>query len=297
MIEVLITGGCSFSSRTDCENGWHEQLQSKLEEKNKDLITYHTGFSSQGQELIQKKVMLRVVEALNCGYKPEEILAVVMWSGTYRKAWYIDNPGIIQQIIKGMPNFKGGMSALFIDLKNRNADNPAYFKTASGSEFPYNPEGGWLFTVNGSEFRHMDFVQEHYLLDKHHDGIGKTTISLENIIMLQNFCRLKGVRLINQFFMDYVWKDIEKHKDHMNIDYLYKQLDCDNMITEGMFETIHELLNVTRKDANDITHEERLKLDDKRKYFSRDGFHPGPMGSQYWCEKVLFPFLANKQIL
>jgi len=297
MIKLLITGGCSFSCKPDCEDGWHEQLELKLKESNSELKVVHTGFGSQGQELIQKKVMLAIIEALSNGYKPEEILATVMWSGTYRKAWYIDNPGIIKEVVDGMPKFNGGMTPIFLDLKNKNADNPAYFKTASGSEFAYNPNGGWLFTVNGSEYRHMEFIQQHYMLDCNYNGIGKIHLSLENIVMLQNFCKLQGVTLINQFFMDFVWQDIEDHKHDLNINYLYRQLDCENMIVEGMFETLHELLNVSRNQARDLTHAERLKLDDNRRYFSRDGFHPGPLGSKFWCEKKLFPFLQCKQLI
>ena len=297
MIKLLITGGCSFSCKPDCEDGWHEQLELKLKETNKDLQVLHTGFGSQGQELIQKKVMLALVEALENGVDPQEILVAVMWSGTYRKAWYIDNPGTIKEVIDGMPNFQGGMTPIFLDLKNRNAENPAYFKTASGSEFAYNPNGGWLFTVNGSEYRHMDFIQQHYMMDMNFDGVGKVHNSIENIVILQNFCRLHKIQLVSQFFMDFVWEDIYRHRNDLNINYLYKQLDCENMITEGMFETLHELLNVSRQQVKDITHAERLKLDDNKRYFSRDGFHPGPLGSEYWCNKVLFPFLQNKNII
>jgi hypothetical protein len=64
------------------------------------------------------------------------------------------------------------------------------------------------------------------------------------------------------------------------------------MITEGMFETVHELLSVSRDEVKELTHESRLKLDDNRRYFSRDGFHPGPLGSKYWCEKILYPFIG-----
>lgn len=297
MIKHLITGGCSFSCRPDCDTGWHEQLETYLFRRNAQFTANHTGFGSQGQELIQKKVMLAITEALDNGLQPHEILVVVMWSGTYRKAWYIDNPAIIGDVVNGMPNFQGGMTPIFLDLKNRNAENPAYFKTASGSEFAYNPNGGWLFTVNGSEYRHMDFIQQYYMLDKNYDGVGKVHTSLENIIMLQNFCKLHGVTLINQFFMDFVWEDIYKHRDDLNINYLYKQLDCENMITEGMFETLHQLLNVPRHEVRDITHAERLKLDDNKSYFSRDGFHPGPLGSEYWCNTVLFPFIQGKNIV
>ncbi len=293
MIKHLITGGCSFSTLRESAFGWIRILENKLKETHADLTSEHTGYSSQGQELIQKKCMLACIEAMDRGCQPNEILVVVMWSGTYRKAWYIDNPGIVDDIAKGMKNFRGGMSALFLDLKNRNADNPAYFETVTGDRFPYNPGGGWYFTVNGSDCQ-LPFVQQHYMLDGWLQGAGKVHNSIENIIMLQNFCKLHGITLVNQFYMDHVFQDIVHQREHQIVNYLYKQLDMNYMITEGMFETVHELLNIPRHAVKDLTHDARKQLTGDSEYFSNDGFHPGPMGHQYWCNKVLFPFIESK---
>ena len=247
--------------------------------------------------MIQKKVSMTVIELLDQGAAPEDIVVAVMWSGTFRKSWYIDNEVVINEITKNMIHFDGGMNPLFLDLKNSTGTSPKYFKTSSGSEFPYNPYGGWYTTINGSDCL-MQFVQQHYMLDGFHgSGVGKVHISLENIIMLQNFCKLKGIKLINQFFMDHVYQDIERDNSYQIINYLYKQFDHANTIKEGMFETLHELLDVPRDKVYNITHEERKRLNGNSKYFSGDGFHPGPAGAQYWCDKVLFPFLESKGIL
>ena len=96
MIKHLITGGCSFSHYANSNENWVGFLEDKLKFENKNLTIEHTGFFSQGQELIQKKIMLAIVEALESGLQPNEIMVVVMWSGTFRKAWYIDNPIIIR---------------------------------------------------------------------------------------------------------------------------------------------------------------------------------------------------------
>lgn len=297
MIKVLITGGCSFSHSHSSEDGWHIQLERKLKLLNNNLISYHTGYGSQGQELIQKKIMLSAVEVLENNYKPEEILIIPMWSGTYRKAWYIDNPHIIKEVVDGMYQFDGGMSAQFLNLKNEIDNEPLYFKTKSESIFPYNPNGGWLFTVNGSEFSHIKFIRDHYDLDQHFDGVGKIHTSIENIISLQNFCRANNIRMINQFFMDFVWRDIENRKDNFNISYLYKQFDKEYTIKEGMFETIGELIGIERKNSADATHADRIRLDNNRDIFSKDGFHPGKNGSKYWVNNVLYPFLIEKNII
>ena len=299
-MKYLITSGCSFShhwTHADAPFGWIEILEKKLRTNNPNLIALHVGHNGHGQEMIQKKVSLTVIELLEQGIAASDILVAVMWSGTFRKSWYIDNDLVINEITKNMIHFNGGMDPMFLDLKNSYGTNPKYFKTASGSEFPYNPDGGWYTTVNGSDCQ-MQFVQQHYMLDGYHGhGVGKVHISLENIIFLQNLCKLKGIQLINQFFMDHVYQDIEQHKDHQIINYLYKQFDHANTIKEGMFETLHELLNIPRDKVCNVGHDERKQLNGNSNYFSDDGFHPGPAGAQYWCNKILFPMLQSKNIL
>jgi hypothetical protein len=294
MIKHLITGGCSFSHSGYPSETWVGSLVDWLKEKNPELSCEHTGYLSNGQDLIQKKVMLSISEALESGLNFDEILVVVMWSGTFRKAWYIDNQYLMNEMIKEWSNFHGGMSSQFLDLKNNIGDNPNYFYTKNGSKFEYNSNGGWYFTVNGSDCK-LDFVQTHYLMDGDmYHGIGKIHTSLENIVMLQNYCKLKNVRLINQFFMDHVFEDIENNKNHQLINYLYKQLNFDDMIIEGMFEYIHTLLGIERKDSIMVTHEGRLEIDKETKYFNKDGFHPSRLGADLWCQNNLFPFLNKK---
>jgi hypothetical protein len=260
---------------------------------NSETTFNHTGFNSQGQEMIQKKITLALVEAFENGYKPEDILVVVMWSGTHRKAWYIDNTAIVDEIINDFPKFKGGGTRQFLDLKNQITRDPKHFSTAYSDGFEYNPDGGWFFTVNGSECS-IEFVRQHYLLDKQTPGLGKVHSSIENIIMLQNFCKLNRVTMIQQFFMDSVFADIENNKSHLMVNYLYKQLDFKNIIIDGMFEYLHGFLGVSRDKAIYITHEERLKLQGDADYFHQDGFHPGATGHKLWVDNILIPLLRTK---
>lgn len=292
MVKHVITGGCSFSAGGEF-SGWTGQLSNYMKTLNGETTFNHTGFNSQGQEMIQKKVILALIEAFENGYKPEDILVIVMWSGTHRKSWYIDNTDIINELIDGFSKFKGGVTKQFLDLKNRITRTPKYFSTAYSSGFEYNPYGGWFYTVDGTDCK-IEFVQQHYLLDSQTPGIGKVHTSIENIIMLQNFCKLHNVPMIQQFFMDSVFNDIEQNKDHQIINYLYKQLDFDNIIKEGMFEYLHGFLNVSRDRAIYLKHEERLKLQGDSKYFHQDGFHPGDVGHKLWVDNILVPFLKTK---
>jgi hypothetical protein len=292
MIRHLVTGGCSFSTGDD-DNGWVGYLTQNLRIHGL-LSTQHTGRNSSGQELIQKRVMSAILSALESGINADEILVAVMWSGTSRKSWFIDNPTIIERMVNDWPNFHGGMTHQFLNLTNDNIDGDDVFYTKNGSQFKYNKQGGWYLTVNGSD-SNLDFVQQHYLLDKEVNGVGKTHASLENIIMLQNFCKLHGIKLINQFFMKHVYEDINKHKDHEIINYLYKQFDHTNTIQQGMFEYLHKFIGVTEEDAVLLSHDERKKLQNKYnlEYFAQDGFHPSQQGYEIWCNDILFPLVKK----
>lgn len=294
MIQHLITGGCSFSHSQNSKESWIGFLEKNLKLSNSNLTIEHTGFLSQGQELIQKKVTLAVMDALQKGIPASDILVVVMWSGTYRKAWYIDNEFILNKMRNLWKNFEGGMSGQFLDLKNNIVGDIEKFQTKNGTEFNSAKNGGWYFTVNGSDCP-LEFVQQHYLLDGHlSGGIGKVHISLENIVMLQNFCKLNGINIVHQFFMDSVYDDIEVNKDHQLINYLYKQLDFNDILKDGMFEYLHHRMGLSKKDASMISHDDRKELDKPFGYFNKDGFHPSIIGSKLWCDDVLLPFLKKR---
>jgi hypothetical protein len=297
MIKHLITGGCSFSHSQNPTGNWIGFLENHLKEGNTELTIEHTGFLSQGQELIQKKVMLAAMDAMDRGISPSDILITVMWSGTYRKAWYIDNLYILNKMRKDWGNFDGGMSGQFLDLKNRLIGDTETFQTKNRSEFNSAKYGGWYFTVNGSDSQ-LEFVQQHYLLDGDMtNGVGKVHMSIENMIMLQNFCKLHNIKFIHQFFMDSSYLDIEKHKEHQLINYLYNQLDSDIMLKNGMFEYLHTLLNIPREDSINVTHSDRKQLDEQYGYFAKDGFHPSTYGAELWTKNILIPFLETKKYI
>lgn len=293
MITHLVTGGCSFSTGDD-DNGWVGSLTHLLREHNPNLTTNHTGRNSSGQELIQKRVMAAILAAIDLGIDKNEILVAVMWSGTSRKSWFIDNPTIIERMVNDWPNFHGGMTHQFLNLTDDNINGDGVFYTKNGSEFKYNKQGGWYLTVNGSDSQ-LEFVQQHYMLDKEVNGVGKTHSSLENIIMLQNFCKLHGIKLINQFFMKHVYEDITKHRDHEIINYLYKQLDHTNTVQQGMFEYLHKFINVPEDHAILLSHDDRKSLQNKYnlEYFAQDGFHPSQHGHDIWCKDILFPLVKK----
>lgn len=293
MKKHLITGGCSFSHYNSSDN-WAALLYEHLKQINPNITCEHTGYRSQGQDMIHKKVMLACMEAMERGIKGSDIIVTIMWSGTYRKAWYITNTEIIQKMVSHWATYEGGMSPQLLTLKNQYGERVETFVTSNNSQFEYSYNGGWYFTVDGSDCP-LSFVQEYYMLDGYPQyGIGKTHYSLENIISLQNFCKLHGIKMIQQFFMDFVFKDIEQHKNDMNIKYLYKQLDMENIITEGVFDYLHQFIGIERHEAMLLSHTDRKKLNGNLEIFQEDGFHPGKTGYKLWFNNILKPFLTER---
>lgn len=269
MIKCLITSGCSFSPRSTT-SGWTGEITKKFESIYPELISMHRGLPSQGQELIQKKAVFAIVEALNKGYKPEEIAVVVMWSGTERTAWYIDNPDIMRDILlQWKLEFNSGWSCQFFDLENKSSSEKIGL-TKNNNEIVYDPNGGWYFTNgHGAE---IEFIKQYFMFDKDIPGIGMVHKSLENMIFLQNFCKVKNIKLCQQFYMDHVFTDILKHKDHKAINYLYKELDFDTILLKSIYNY----------------------LQPNTEYFMDDNIHPNDLGAKVYSENVLIPFLESK---
>lgn len=292
MIKHLITGGCSFSTGGDTHN-WTGCVTRYLKGLNPNLTTTHTAEISQGQELIQKKVLLAITDALAQGYKGEEIFVCVMWSGIGRKAWYVDNPIYIQKLVNGWKNFNGGISSQFLDLYSykNGIKNKELFKTKY-SEAAYNTEGGWYYTVDGSDSA-VEGFREQYLLDSEPSGPGKVNTSLENIIFLQNFCKLHKIRLLNQIFMSQVFKDIFKQKDHQAVSYLYKQIDFENFIKIGALDFVLSQYNLTFDQYRVLDLEDKTRLQQSAKLLESDLFHLNNEGFIFYYKNILHSYIER----
>lgn len=297
MITHLITGGCSFSLGHDTHS-WTGGLTSYFKNKNPELQTVHTANISQGQDLIQKRIICAAMSLIKKGVDPKQIFIAVMWSGTSRHAWYIDNPIIIEKMVKDWKNFKGGVGGQFVSLKDyTNLNHTHFFETMSAKGISYNPKGGWYFTVDGSDCK-LPVIREYYLLDQHPNGIGKVHTSIENIVMLQNFCKKYGISIVQQFFMDSVYEDIENNKDNENINYLYEQLDFDTIIKKGQFEYALQLVSekLTLEEWNKFSHKDRDQIQKCKRYFMEDNFHPNQDANDLWGSNILIPFIESKRL-
>jgi hypothetical protein len=298
-IKKIITGGCSFSDEFS-QQTWPFRLSEILTRFSPNVEFRHTGMSSQGQELIQKKMSLALIEELE-KYEPDELLVLPMWSGTERKAFWVDNPEYVQDIAKQWKERDISWALQFGDLYSRPKPNfvdKVFVKSVNGygRMTTYDTQGGWYhcnYLMPDSKLTDEFFKSSNTM-------VGYATTSLENIIFLQNLCKLKGVKIFQSFYRSYVYKDIYQNKDHLNLKYLYKQLDHDTIIsTTGIYEHLRpEDENVEGWNQGGIfKHIFKFNdTDESRQYFESDNWHPNIKGSTKWVTEVLFPFLNSKNL-
>lgn len=292
-IKHIITSGCSFAELV--EFNWPFIFEKKIKERFPDTSFTHRGMTSQGNDLIQKKANLALSEALD-NYDPSEIALIIMWSGTERKAFYVDNEHFISEVVEGWNNGSQAWGIQFADLKS-NVDHQTYAThPANGRRTFYNKKGGW-YICNYVLPHDSIFTKEFYNLSG--TIIGPVTNSLENIIMLENTCKVKNVKLFHCFYRSYVYDDIIENKDHQNINYLFKQLDQENIIsTTGLYEHLMPIVGDMEEHLikyiwGKIWYRGQI-TEHVEKYFLDDHFHPNKLGSTKWVDDVLIPKLTER---
>jgi len=104
-MRYLVTSGCSFSKPGDYTRGtstqpdtWPEWVEYFLQPE----TAIHLGVSSNGQELISRKLVHTIQKLINQGIDTQDILVGVMWSTEDRKQFYIPNGS--DQLHKLKPN-------------------------------------------------------------------------------------------------------------------------------------------------------------------------------------------------
>jgi hypothetical protein len=103
MIKHLVTSGCSFSDNFN--KRWPHFLSEKI-----GATLYNRGQGSCGNYWISKSEIYQIQQLLDRGIPPDEILAVVMWSGIDRKDLFVsakeifEYENLINSNDRGSPN-------------------------------------------------------------------------------------------------------------------------------------------------------------------------------------------------
>ncbi len=289
--KLIITTGCSFTDKWT-RHAWNFHLQNYMTEYYPNVKFKHVGMSSQGQELIQKKATLAVMEELD-NYAPNEIAVIAMWSGTERRSFYIDNKTYIDNIINIWKDKKISWGYQFFNLHSE-AEKRTTIQIDESRFTDYNPNGGWYITSHLAD--DSDLTKEVILSTE--TIIGPATVSLENIIFLENFCKVNNVQLYHSFYRSYVYNDIALNSNHLNLNYLYKQWNHDNIIsTIGMYEHLRPAKVDKVRNMFDIIYpwDRDVSLNDEyAKWFGSDTIHPNSQGAEKWTKEVLIPELSKR---
>lgn len=270
----IITAGCSFSD-PDTPYTWVKLFEKHIKRLYSNVTFDHRGLSSQGQQLIQKKSIHAIHQALSEGYNPEDICVIVMWSGHDRRSWYIDDADIMNRILTHWK--KQNLVAFqlqFGDLSNKCDELVVLGEYTNPLKHyvPYNKKGGWY--INSKTFDELSFFKEYFMFSSYLESI---IVSLENMIMLQSFCKLKNIKLYEQFYMDYVYDQILKFKDHKEVRHLYDFFDTTNYIS---LSSIHGYLK-------------QLETQPAQYFRTEIDPHPNLDGHLVWLDQVLLPALEK----
>lgn len=205
MNKILITGGCSFSDTTTNDKTWPFWLAEKI----KFQKVVHTGFKSQGNGMISRKVIHAVHNVLKEN-SSDDLLVGIMWSGPDRHEQYINHKIVLED----------------------NIDN--WF--ANPITFVDNDPGSWV--IYNAHWK-IPYAKNYYKFI--HDSIFSQIQTLEHVIRVQNYLKLHKIK----YFMSTYTSSVFSLKNNPNLDHLYEQIDFDKFLpVEGEFEWVRDYSNL-----------------------------------------------------
>jgi hypothetical protein len=182
----IITSGCSFSDVSN-KYSWPCHLTTSY-----NIECNHVGLGSQGNGLIARKAIYAVQQALQQGYKPEEILVGIMWSGPDRHDIYFEH-------------------------LNKQLNNTDHWRH-NPTHVVENDPGGWLI-MNHHWTEKTNKIYYTYV----HDQVNQRVATLEKILWVQNYFDNLGVKY---FMTDFMTDDISLHlSSNPNITWLKNLVD------------------------------------------------------------------------
>lgn len=262
----LVTSGCSFAARA--ENSWPIWLSDSM---NTQLHSY--GVPSAGNAWVSKSLIHGVQKLLDSGVTPDEILAVVMWTGIDRKDLFITS--------RETPDY--------FRLRSNISANPVNFIDET-IHWVSSDTDGYLLGTMACNFKNSNInALKHRLVSDFYTEESLAIESYENFLRVQWYCKANGVKLFNHTYMDimhyptYSFSEpsvtpmiLTKDTYSRNIGPLYSMINFDDWIfwgkTGGMYE---------------YTRDNNLP-------FNSDGVHPTIKAYSHYVENFLSGEIAKK---
>jgi len=202
-MKYLVTAGCSFSKPGDYTLGtstqpdtWTEWLSSIFSPKK----SYHLGVSSNGQELISRKLIHTVQKLLDKGINSNDILVGIMWSTEDRRQFYIPN----------------GDDRKYLLEPNPSPSNPHHWP----KEDQY---GTWHLQNVGFVNK---FAENYYR--NFYDTTHSIVNSYEHVLRTQWFLKLHNIKYFMSTINDYAFEG--EWENPAQIDYLKNMVDWNKFL-------------------------------------------------------------------
>ena len=181
----IVTSGCSFSD-VITRDTWPIFVEASY-----DVSCAHMGLLGQGNGLIARKAVYAVQQALQQGYKPEEILVGIMWSSPDRHDLY------------------------FSKFDGMNTKPTTYVEDDTG---------GWLIMNPHSNEKASKIYYSHL-----HDFVNHRVDTYEKILWVQSYLKLLGVSYFMTPYTAKVFKDIKFH-NNPNVKWMHDLIDWSNWL-------------------------------------------------------------------
>jgi len=265
MIKHLVTSGCSFS------DNYGQRWPHFLSERTGTNL-YNRGQGSCGNGWIAKTAIYQTQKLLDNGVSPIDILVSVMWSGIDRKEVFIS--------ANETYNYK--------DLNNGLAysRNPVNFiDHEPNTPDIFSNESGYLIGSMHCSFVNAKITKfKQDLISKYFNDEALAIESYENFLRLQWYCSSKGIKLINQTYMDIIhYPNREKNKltrdYYKNVKPLYNMIDFSKWVFWGDTGGLYE-----------YTRDNNLPFYD-------DNVHPLTESHKHYVDNFLIKELGKKLLL
>lgn len=201
---ILITSGCSFSDTHPHNKAWPSYLSESLN----DCQSVHLGMTSQGNGLISRKLIHKIIDLLKDN-STSDLLVGIMWSGINRHDFYNNDTHTYKP-------------AKLARKDNLYIENPTGF---------VNDTKKWIIFNN----TWTDIPECNIYYRFFENAIWSQILTVEHVLRTQWFLEKHNIKY---FMTTYTNKVFDKeYVSHPEVEYLYKQVNFDNFLpVEGEFE-------------------------------------------------------------
>lgn len=196
----LVTGGCSFTAG---DYTWPNHLANIIK-----FDLYNVGVGSASNPLITRRVIHQLQQFDNF----DDVLVIVMWSGSNRKSFYFDD--------KEFYKYKVG-DIINIDSSHADTVNPVIWPDEDKN-------GYWCLATGGMRSKYITNWYKNY-----QNTVHSLIESYEAILTLQWYLKLNNIKYVFAGYKD-DWK-AEDYK-HVQTDNLRDMIDFTYFIEDSQYE-------------------------------------------------------------